>query len=316
MRLLVTRRMTERAEAAISAEFDADFRDETTPLTEAEALAALRDYDAVLPTLGDAFNASVLGAGGRRAGMLANFGAGYNHIDIEAARAAGVVVSNTPEVVTESTADIAVTLILMTARRAGEGERLVRAGGWTGWHPTQMLGRHVSGATVGIVGMGRIGQAIARRCHHGFGMKVVFHNRSQVSGLGFPATQLPLSEVLAQADFVVLAVPGGGASRHLIGAPELAAMKRDGFLINIARGDVVDETALVAALQEGRIAGAGLDVYEHEPLVPQALVALENVVLLPHLGTATDEVRTAMALRALDNLRAWRAGQEPGDRVA
>ena len=316
MRLLVTRRMTERAEAAISAEFDADFRDETTPLTEAEALAALRDYDAVLPTLGDAFNASVLGAGGRRAGMLANFGAGYNHIDIEAARAAGVVVSNTPEVVTESTADIAVTLILMTARRAGEGERLVRAGGWTGWHPTQMLGRHVSGATVGIVGMGRIGQAIARRCHHGFGMKVVFHNRSQVSGLGFPATQLPLPEVLAQADFVVLAVPGGGASRHLIGAPELAAMKRDGFLINIARGDVVDETALVAALQEGRIAGAGLDVYEHEPLVPQALVALENVVLLPHLGTATDEVRTAMALRALDNLRAWRAGQEPGDRVA
>lgn len=316
MRLLVTRRMTERAEAAISAEFDADFRDETTPLTEAEALAALRDYDAVLPTLGDAFNASVLGAGGRRAGMLANFGAGYNHIDIEAARAAGVVVSNTPEVVTESTADIALTLILMTARRAGEGERLVRAGGWTGWHPTQMLGRHVSGATVGIVGMGRIGQAIARRCHYGFGMKVVFHNRSQVSGLGFPATQLPLSEVLAQADFVVLAVPGGGASRHLIGAPELAAMKRDGFLINIARGDVVDETALVAALQEGRIAGAGLDVYEHEPLVPQALVALENVVLLPHLGTATDEVRTAMALRALDNLRAWRAGQQPGDRVA
>ena len=316
MRLLVTRRMTERAEAAISAEFDADFRDEATPLTEAEALAALRDYDAVLPTLGDAFNASVLGAGGRRAGMLANFGAGYNHIDIEAARAAGVVVSNTPEVVTESTADIAVTLILMTARRAGEGERLVRAGGWTGWHPTQMLGRHVSGATVGIVGMGRIGQAIARRCHHGFGMKVVFHNRSQVSGLGFPATQLPLPEVLAQADFVVLAVPGGGASRHLIGAPELAAMKRDGFLINIARGDVVDETALVAALQEDRIAGAGLDVYEHEPLVPQALVALENVVLLPHLGTATDEVRTAMALRALDNLRAWRAGQEPGDRVA
>lgn len=316
MRLLVTRRMTERAEAAISAEFDADFRDETAPLTEAEALAALRDYDAVLPTLGDAFNASVLGAGGRRAGMLANFGAGYNHIDIEAARAAGVVVSNTPEVVTEATADIALTLILMTARRAGEGERLVRAGGWSGWHPTQMLGRHVSGATVGIVGMGRIGQAIARRCHHGFGMKVVFHNRSQVSGLEFPATQLPLPEVLAQADFVVLAVPGGGASRHLIGAPELAAMKRDGFLINIARGDVVDETALVAALQEGRIAGAGLDVYEHEPLVPQALVALENVVLLPHLGTATDEVRTAMALRALDNLRAWRAGQQPGDRVA
>lgn len=316
MRLLVTRRMTERAEAAISAEFDADFRDETTPLTEAEALEALRDYDAVLPTLGDPFNASVLGAGGLQARMLANFGAGYNHIDVEAARAAGIVVSNTPEVVTESTADIALALILMVARRAGEGERLVRAGGWTGWHPTQMLGRHVSGATVGIVGMGRIGQAIARRCHHGFGMRVVFHNRSVVSGLEFPATQLPLPEVLAQADFVVLAVPGGGASRHLIGAPELAAMQRDAFLINIARGDVVDEAALIAALQEGRIAGAGLDVYEREPQVPAALVPLENVVLLPHLGTAAEEVRTAMALRALDNLLAWRAGREPGDLVS
>ena len=226
------------------------------------------------------------------------------------------MVSNTPEVVTESTADIALALILMVARRAGEGERLLRAGGWTGWHPTQMLGRHVSGATVGIVGMGRIGQAIARRCHHGFGMRVVFHNRSTVSGLEFPATQLPLPEVLAQADFVVLAVPGGGASRHLIGAPELAAMKRDAFLINIARGDVVDEAALIAALQGGEIAGAGLDVYEREPQVPAALVALENVVLLPHLGTAAEEVRTAMALRALDNLLAWRAGREPGDRVA
>ncbi len=316
MRLLVTRRMTERAEAAISAEFDADFRDETTPLTEPGALEALRDYDAVLPTLGDAFNASVLGAGDLRAGMLANFGAGYNHIDVEAARAAGIVVSNTPEVVTESTADIALTLILMVARRAGEGERLLRAGGWKGWHPVQMLGRHVSGATVGIVGMGRIGQAIARRCHHGFGMRVVFHNRSKVSGLEFPAEQLPLPEVLAQADFVVLAVPGGGASRHLIGAPELAAMKRDGFLINIARGDVVDEAALIAALQGGEIAGAGLDVYEREPQVPAALAALENAVLLPHLGTAAEEVRTAMALRALDNLLAWRAGREPGDRVA
>ena len=316
MRLLVTRRMTERAEAAISAEFDADFRDETTPLTEPGALEALRDYDAVLPTLGDAFNASVLGAGDLRAGMLANFGAGYNHIDVEAARAAGIVVSNTPEVVTESTADIALTLILMVARRAGEGERLLRAGGWRGWHPVQMLGRHVSGATVGIVGMGRIGQAIARRCHHGFGMRVVFHNRSTVSGLEFPAEQLPLPEVLAQADFVVLAVPGGGASRHLIGAPQLATMKRDGFLINIARGDVVDESALIAALQGGGIAGAGLDVYEREPQVPAALVALENVVLLPHLGTAAEEVRTAMALRALDNLLAWRAGREPGDRVA
>ena len=315
MRLLVTRRMTGAAEEAISKAFEAVFRDSTVPLTEAEAIAALRENDAILPTLNDPFNAAVLAAPGRRARVLANFGAGFNHIDVDAARAAGIVVTNTPDVVTDATADIALTLILMCARRAGEGERLVRAGRWTGWHPTQMLGMHVTGRTVGIIGMGRIGQAIARRCHHGFGMPVIFHNRSAVTVPDLPARQVPLADLLAQADIVVTAVPGGGSTRHLIGAKELAAMKPSAILVNIARGDVVDEAALIAALEAGQLAGAGLDVYEHEPLVPEALRARENVVLLPHLGTAAEEVRTDMAFRALANLTAFFQGDAPPDRV-
>ena len=315
-RLLVTRRMTAAAEAAIGAEFDATFRDSTTPLTEAEATAALAHHDAIMPTLGDGFTAAAFAAAPPRARVLGNFGAGFNHIDLAAAAEAGVVVTNTPEVVTDATADIALTLILMTARRAGEGERLVRAGRWKGWHPTQMLGMHVTGRTVGIIGMGRIGQAIARRCHGGFAMQVLFHNRRGVAGLGFPARQMPLPELLASSDIVVLAVPGGAETRHLIGADQLAAMQPHAILINIARGDVVDEAALIAALDAGQIAGAGLDVYEREPLVPDTLRARDDVVLLPHLGTAAEEVRTAMALRALDNLRAVRDGRDPPDRVA
>ncbi|KGJ22411.1 2-hydroxyacid dehydrogenase [Paracoccus sanguinis] len=316
MRLLVTRRMTAAAEAAIAAAFDATFRDSTVPLTEAEAAAALSAHDAIMPTLGDRFTAAAFAAAPPRARVLANFGAGYNHIDVNAARATGVIVTNTPGVVTEATADLALTLMLMTARRAGEGERLVRAGRWTGWHPTQMLGMHVTGRTVGIVGMGRIGQAIARRCHAGFGMEVLFHNRSTVAGLPFPARQVPLAELLGAADIVVLAVPGGAATHHLIGAPELAAMRPGAILVNIARGDVVDETALIAALEAGRIGGAGLDVYEREPEVPAALTRREDVVLLPHLGTAAEAVRTDMALRALANLTAVRDGADPRDRVA
>lgn len=316
MRLLVTRRMTAAAERAISDAFEATFRDSTDALTEAEAVAALRENDAILPTLGDPFNAGVLGTAGRRARVLANFGAGFNHIDLQAARAAGIVVTNTPDVVTDATADIALTLILMTARRAGEGERLVRAGRWTGWHPTQMLGMHVTGRTVGIIGMGRIGQAIARRCHFGFGMPVIFHNRSTVRELDLPARQVPMADLLAHADIVVTAVPGGASTRHLIGAAELAAMKPSAILVNIARGDVVDEAALIASLEAGQLGGAGLDVYEREPEVPEALRRREDVVLLPHLGTATEEVRTDMALRALANLTAFFRGDDPPDRVA
>ncbi|WP_299360276.1 D-glycerate dehydrogenase [uncultured Paracoccus sp.] len=317
MRLLVTRRMTTAAEAALGTRFDADFRDSTEALTPAEAADAMRGYDAIIPTLGDGFSAAAFAGNGLRTRLLANFGAGYNHIDLDAARAAGVMVSNTPGVVTDATADIAMTLILMTARRAGEGERLVRAGEWTGWQPTQMLGRHVTGATVGIVGMGRIGKAVAARCHAGFGMRVVFHNRSRVTSMPVPATQMPdLPAALAAADFVVLAVPGGAETRHLIGPAELQVMRAESFLINVSRGDVVDEAALIAALQAGQIAGAGLDVYEREPLVPDALRVMQNVTLLPHLGTAAEQVRTDMALRAMANLVALDEGRDLPDRVA
>ncbi|QIR85376.1 D-glycerate dehydrogenase [Paracoccus sp. AK26] len=314
MRLLVTRPMTDRATRAIADRFDATFRD-NIPLSEAEASAALRDYDAIIPTLGDAFTAAAF-ADAPRCRILANFGAGFNHIDVKAAKAAGVVVTNTPDVVTDATADIAVMLMLMTMRRASEGERILRAGDWTGWNPTQLLGGHLSGRTVGIVGMGRIGQAIARRCHFGFGMQVVFFNRSTVTGLDFPARQIPqLEAMLAEADIAVLAVPGGPGTRHLIGTPQLAALGPQGYLVNIARGDVVDEAALIEALQSHAIAGAGLDVYEQEPVVPQGLLDAPNTTLLPHLGTATDDTRTAMGLRALDNLVAFAEGRAPHDQV-
>lgn len=309
MRLLITRPLPDRVMQAARAAFTVTARDSTAPMTGDELRASLRDFDLVLPTLGDLYSAAVFAAvPGPRARLLANFGVGTNHIDVAAARAAGVAVSNTPGAVTDATADLALTLLLMTARRAGEGERLVRSGQWQGWHPTQMLGQHVTGKTLGIVGMGRIGQAIARRGHHGFGMTVRFFSRSPVAQPGVPAQQMADLAQVMNSDFVVVAVPGGAQTRHLINAAALQAMPPHGILINIARGDVVDETALIAALQHRRIAGAGLDVYEQEPQVPPALRALDNVTLLPHLGTAALEVREAMGLMALQNLQAFAAG--------
>jgi lactate dehydrogenase-like 2-hydroxyacid dehydrogenase len=308
LKLLITRCLPDRVIAAARARFDVTWRNETTPLLGPDLRAALRDYDAILPTLGDLFRADVFAeVPAPRAKILANFGVGFNHIDVAAARAAGLQVTNTPGAVTDATADIALTLILMSARRAAEGERLVRSGQWQGWHPTQMLGTHVSGKTVGIIGMGRIGQAIARRCHYGFGMNVIFHNRSPLAP-ATPARQAPLDEVLT-ADFIVLAVPASPETRHLINATTLAQMRPTAHLINIARGDVVDEAALVQALQSRQIAGAGLDVYEFEPRVTPALLALDTVTLLPHLGTAALEVRQAMGLMAVANLLAFAEGQ-------
>jgi lactate dehydrogenase-like 2-hydroxyacid dehydrogenase len=314
-RILVTRRLPPRVIAAAQNRFDLTLRDKDDPLSPDELRAALRDYDGVLPTLGDRFQADVFAdvpAG--KARILANFGVGFNHINAVAARAAGIEVTNTPGAVTDATADIALMLILMTARRAGEGERLLRAGKWDGWGPTQMLGTHVSGKSVGIIGMGRIGKAIARRCHFGFGMTVTFHNRSVVTDAGLPATQVGMAAAMG-ADFVVVAVPGGAETHHLINAETLQHMKKDGMFINISRGDVVDEAALIATLQAGQIAGAGLDVYEFEPHVPAPFMAMENVTLLPHLGTAALEVREAMGMMAVDNLIAFFDGKTPPNRV-
>ncbi|MEM0949604.1 MAG: D-glycerate dehydrogenase [Pseudomonadota bacterium] len=314
--LLVTRPLPDTVLDAARSHFDLTVRGDTGPMTPAEVATALSEFDALLPTLGDPLGQEAF-LGPIRTQILANFGVGYNHIDVAAARAAGIVVTNTPGAVTDATADIAMTLILMTCRRAGEGERLLRAGKWTGWHPTQLLGFHVTAKTLGIVGMGRIGKAIARRAHLGFGMKIVFHNRSPVAEPGVPATQLgSLREVMAAADVVVVAVPGGPGTRHLIDVDALSAMQPHGYFVNIARGDVVDEAALADALKEARIAGAGLDVYEREPSVTPALVELENVTLLPHLGTAALEVRTAMGLMAVDNLVAWAERRELPNPVA
>ncbi|AAV94218.1 D-glycerate dehydrogenase [Ruegeria pomeroyi] len=311
MKLLIARPMTAAVEARARAEFETEIRTSTTPLSEAEMLRALREFDIVMPTLGDMFSADVFAQVPEpRCRLLANFGVGYNHIAVAAARAAGVAVTNTPGAVTDATADIAMTLLLMTARRAGEGERLVRSGAWEGWHPTQMLGHHVTGKHVGIVGLGRIGQAIARRCHFGFGMQVSYVARSD-KDVDFPVSRMESLAALAGAvDFLVIAVPGGGETRHLIDAQILAAMKPSGILVNIARGEVVDEAALIAALSERQIAGAGLDVYEFEPKVPEALRAMEQVTLLPHLGTATEEVRSSMGHMALDNVAAFAAGRD------
>ncbi|WP_282021512.1 2-hydroxyacid dehydrogenase [Ruegeria faecimaris] len=310
MRVFIARPMTASVEARARAEFDAEMRSETLPMSPKEMGHALSEFDVVVPTLGDLFSAQIFAEVPKpRCKLLANFGVGYNHIDVDAARNAGIAVTNTPGAVTDATADIAMTLLLSTARRAGEGERLVRSNLWQGWHPTQMLGHHVTGKRVGIVGMGRIGQAIARRCHYGFGMHVAYQSRSPKE-LEFPADYVPdLKALAAGVDFLILAVPGGAETRHLINAQVLQAMNAAAILINISRGEVLDESALISALQEKQIAGAGLDVYEFEPAVPQALIDLQNVTLLPHLGTATEEVRSDMGHMALDNVAAFVQGR-------
>ena len=307
-KLLITRKLPDANIATARAHFDLTYREESTSLTVAECADALSQYDAILTTLGDGFKADAFN-GPVRCKVLANFGVGYNHIDTAAATKAGVMVSNTPDVVTDATADIGLTLILSTCRRAGEGERLLRADKWSGWGPTQMLGTHVTGKTVGIIGMGRIGQAVARRCHYGFAMPVLYFNRSP-KVVDLPAKQVAtIADLMEQSDIIVVTVPGGGANTHLVNRAALEAMKPTGIFVNIARGDVVDEAALIDILTAGKIAGAGLDVYEREPLVPDALKALENCVLLPHLGTAALEVRTAMGQMALDNIIAWAEGR-------
>ncbi len=312
--LLITRPLPQPVFQAAQEVCDVIMCPENLPFSEDAIAMALVEHDAILPTLGDRLTRAAFDAARRpKCRLIANFGVGFNHIDIAAAEARGISVTNTPGAVTDATADIAMTLILMTARRAGEGERLVRSGQWGGWHPTQLLGRHIGGKTLGIVGMGRIGRAVARRAYFGFGMKIVFFNRSSVQDCGIPgAQQVDRLELLfAQSDFISVNVPGGAENRHLISADILRAARPGSILVNTARGDVIDEQALIEALETNMLSGAGLDVYEHEPQVPTALRRLENVVLLPHLGTNSLAVRTQMGLMAVDNIRAFFSGQKP-----
>ncbi|HEU4867055.1 MAG TPA: D-glycerate dehydrogenase [Actinomycetota bacterium] len=318
-RVVVTRRLPKPVEDELSRLFDARLNTDDRALTTEELREAVATADALLPTVTDKISAEVLGAGPRRVRIVANFGVGYNNIDVEAAKAAGIAVTNTPGALTDCTADLAMTLLLSAARRAGEGERHLREGSWTGWRPTHMLGTKVTGKTLGIIGLGRIGRAVARRAHHGFGMKILYYNRTPV-----PADQIEdldaelctLEQLLARSDFVSLHCPSTPDTRHLLNAETLALMKPGAFLINSARGDVVDESALVDALKSGTIAGAGLDVYDGEPAVRPELATMENVVLLPHLGSATTETRVAMGMRAVANLKAFFNGDPPPDRVA
>jgi lactate dehydrogenase-like 2-hydroxyacid dehydrogenase len=317
--VVVTRRLPGAVEEELSQDFDVRLNRDDRPLGPAGLQDALRTADALLCTVTDRLTADVLGAEPLRARLLANFGVGFNHIDLEAARSRGLAVSNTPDVLTEATADIAMTLLLMVSRRAGEGERHVRCGAWTGWRPTHMLGSQVSSKVLGLIGMGRIARAVARRAHSGFGMRVIFHDPfppspAEAAALGAEPRE-SLEQVLEEADFVSLHCPATPETRHLMNRERLARMRRSAYLINTARGDVVDEAALVEALSDGTITGAGLDVYEREPQITPALLTMENVVLLPHLGSATTETRVAMGMRALENLRLFFKGAPLRDRV-
>ena len=319
-KIIVTRKWPTEVEAQLKALYDVRLNETDVPMTSDELKAALQNADALLPTVTDPITAEVLSVPNKRTKIIGNFGVGYNNIDIEAAKREGIVVTNTPHVLTDCTADIAMLLLLMSARRASEGDRLVRGGQWTGWRPTHMLGQKVTGKTLGLIGFGRIAQAMARKAHHGFGMKILFTDpypppQDIIDGL--QATECAtIEELLAQANFVSLHCPGGAATKHLLNEQRLKLMQPSAHLINTARGDVVDSKALIKALKERWIAGAGLDVFEGEPAIDPGFLELDNVAMLPHLGSATEETRVAMGNRVLDNIAAFFAGREPGDRVA
>ena len=319
MRVLVTRRWPEPVERALAERFDVVLNREDQPMDQAALARAMAEFDVLCPTVSDRIDAAVI-AEGDRVKLIANYGVGFDHIDLDAARAKGIAVSNTPGVLTDATADIAMTLLLMAARRAGEGERELRAGQWSGWRPTHLVGSSLKGKVLGLVGFGRIGIAVARRAHHGFGMRIAYHGRreadasvmEELAAAFYPS----FDAMLAACDVVSLHVPGGAETAGLMNAKSLAAMRPGSILINTARGSVVDHDALADALRSGHLAGAGLDVYPQEPLVPESLLALENAVLLPHLGSADAETRIAMGMKALANVEAFARGASLPDRIA
>ncbi len=322
VRVVVTRKMPAPMEAAIAERYDALFNKTDVALAPDQLKQVLQQADIVMTTVTDRWTEEILSAPGIRARMLCNVGVGVNHINVAAATRAGITVSNTPDVVTDDTADIAIALMLMTMRRLGEGERHVRSGAWGGLRPTFMLGRTLRGKTLGIVGYGRIGRAVARRAAAAFDMKIIYH-APRDPRVDDPSTAGPegaervdsLETLLARADIVSLHCPATPETRHLMNARTLALMPAHAYLVNTARGDVVDEAALTSVLKERKIAGAGLDVYEFEPSVNAELKELENVVLIPHLGSATIETRTNMGMRALSNLDAFVQGTPIPDPV-
>ncbi|QFT81251.1 Glycerate dehydrogenase [Roseovarius sp. THAF27] len=322
MKILVTRAWPKATEDRLTNAGlgEVTLRHPDTPMSHDEWMDAAKTYDVIMPTVSDKIPAEFYPAAKGKVKIFANYGVGFNHIDIDAAAENDITVTNTPDVLTDCTADLAMGLLLAAARRIGEGERETRAGDWEGWRPTHMIGKKVTGATLGIIGFGRIGQAMARRAHNGFGMRVVFQDAWEVpediKSANGNAEQLPsMVEVAAEADFLSLHCPGGADTYKMINAIIFGAMKPGAILVNSARGDVVDEDALFDALDSGKLAAAGLDVYHNEPALAPRFLKYDNIVLAPHLGSATDGTREAMGFRAIDNLEAFLKGDTPGDLV-
>jgi lactate dehydrogenase-like 2-hydroxyacid dehydrogenase len=318
--LLVTRHLPDSVLARLRESYDVTLSADDIPLPADQLASAFQKFDAISPTITDKLRAEMLSSPGLKTRIIANFGAGIEHIDIAGAKQAGIVVTNTPDALTEGTAELAILLMLTAARRAGEGERLLRAGKWTGWAPTQLLGMDLRGKTLGLIGFGRIAKETARRARALLDVRIAYYSRTRAPASEeevLSARYHPsLSSLLSDADIVSLHCPGGAATHHLIDASALKQMKPTSILINTARGSVVDPQALSEALKMRRIAAAGLDVYDGEPNILPALMELENAVLLPHLGSATLETRTAMGMQMADNLDAFFAGRTPPNRVA
>ena len=317
-KVVLTRKLPDVTETRMRELFDAELRAQDTPLDPDKLVAAMQDTDVLVPTVTDKLTKDILLKAGDRLKLIASFGTGVDHIDLAAAKARGITVTNTPGVLSEDTADVAMALILSVPRRLVEGDSRARSGNWTGWSPTGMLGHRINGKRLGIIGMGQIGQAIARRAR-GFGMSVHYHNRKAVH----PAIEAELEatywdnldEMLRRMDIVSVNCPFTEATKGLVSAERLALMPEHAYLVNTARGEIVDEQALAHALETGAIAGAGLDVYADEPSIPEGLRARDNVVLLPHIGSATIEGRHAMGDKVIINIQTFLDGHTPPDRV-
>ncbi|MBE0530521.1 MAG: D-glycerate dehydrogenase [Rhodospirillales bacterium] len=316
--VVVTRKLPDAIETRMMELFSARLNLDDTRMTRSQLIEAVKDADVLTPTVSDRIDAEIIAAAGPNLKLIANFGTGVDHIDLAAAAARGIVVTNTPDVLTEDTADMAMAMILAVARRLGEGERVLRAGKWSGWSPTWMLGRRVNGKRLGIVGMGRIGRALAVRAR-GFGLSIHYHNRHRVHPdveAELEATYWDsLDQMLARMDIISVNCPHTPATYHLLSARRLRLLAPQAFVVNTSRGEVIDENALTRMLAAGEIAGAALDVFENAPAVNPKLLALDNVVLVPHMGSATLEGRIAMGEKVLINIKSFADGNPPPDRV-
>lgn len=316
--VIVTRKLPEPVERRMSELFTVRLNPTDAPMSQADLVAAVQEADVLVPTVTDRIERAVLARAGERLRLIAQFGAGVDNIDVDTAVARGITITNTPGVLTEDTADITMALILAVPRRLTEGADILRTGQFRGWSPTWMLGRRVTGKRLGIIGLGRIGRALARRAR-AFGMEIHYHNRSRVHPdveADLDATYWPsLDQMLAAMDVVSVNCPHTPATYHMLSARRLALMQPEAYLVNTARGEIVDEGALARLIEEGRIAGAGLDVYENEPKVDSRLIALPQVVCLPHMGSSTIEGRMDMGEKVLINIKTWADGHKPPDRV-